>query len=133
MNWIEQVIAEFGSQIGIYDLSLGADRSIRLELDDESSFGIIYNDQRNSNEVIVYRSTPVNYLGKMQYKEALGLSHFKKPRQWPLQATCNQKEMTLAFRIPERAFMLNSLEKALFELRDIQKQIEDGSYSMSKK
>ena len=130
MNWIEQVIAEFGRQIGMYDLRLGADGSIRFDLDDESSFGIIYNAQRNSNEVIVYRSTPVNYLGKMQYKEALGLSHFKKPRQWPLQATCNQKVMTLAFRIPERALMLSSLEKAITELQNSQKQIGDSTHSI---
>jgi hypothetical protein len=131
MNWVEQVIAEFGSQIGIYDLSLDADGSIRLDMDDESSFGIIYQSQRNSDVVIVYRSFRSAYFGKMQYKEALGLSCIKKPRLWPLQAAFNQQELTLAFRIPERAFMLSSLERALVELREIQKRIEDGSYSMT--
>lgn len=131
MNWVEQVIAEFGSQIGIYDLSLDTDGSIRLDMDDESSFGIIYQSQRNSDEVIVYRSIRAAYFGKMQYKEALRLSCIKKPRLWPLQAAFNQQELMLAFRIPERAFMLSSLEQALVELREIQKIIEDGSYSMS--
>jgi hypothetical protein len=67
----------------------------------------------------------------MQYKEALRLSCIKKPRLWPLQAAFNQQELTLAFRIPERAFMLSSLEQALVELQEIQKKIEDSSYSMS--
>jgi len=126
MNWVEQVIVEFGNQIGIYDLRLDPDGSIRLEVDDNSSIGILYQRQVNSAEVIVYRAISADYLTKANYKEALELSNFRHPRLWPLQAACNQQEMTLAFRIPERAFMLSSLEQAFRELRDILKRITES-------
>jgi hypothetical protein len=131
MHWVEQVIEEFGSQIGLHDLSLDADGSIRLDTDDNSSIGIIYQSRDNSAEVIVYRVIPTAYLTSAQYKEALGLSNFRHPRLWPLQVACNQQELTIAFRIPERAFMLSSLEQALVELRGIHKRIENGSQLIS--
>ena len=127
MNWVEQVIVEFGNQIGLYNLRLDADGGIRLETDDNSSIGILYQRQVNSAEVIVYRAISADYLTKANYKEALELSNFRHPRLWPLQAACNQQELTIAFRIPERAFMLSSLEQALAELRDIHERIENGS------
>ncbi len=127
MNWVEEVITEFGNRIGLYDLRLNTDGSIRLEADDNSSIGILYQGKDKASEVIVYRSISAAYLAPAQYKEALGLSNFRHPRLWPLQAASNQKEMTIGFRIPERSFMLSSLEQALVELRDIQERIEAGS------
>ena len=126
MNWVEQVIVEFGNQIGLYDLRLDADGGIRLETDDNSSIGILYQGQVNSAEVIVYRAISVDYLTPAKYKEVLELSNFRHPRLWPLQAACNQQEMTIAFRIPERAFMLSSLEQALIDLRDILKRLTES-------
>jgi len=126
MNWVQQVIADFGSQIGLNDLSFDAEGSIRLESDDSSSIGIIYQHQQNASEVVVYRSMPAAYFTDVQFRGALELANYQKPRPWQLQAACNQQEMTLAFRIPERAFLLSSLEKALIELRDIQRLITDG-------
>lgn len=127
MHWVDQVIEEFGSQIGLHDLRLDADGSLRLDTNANSSIGILYQARDNSAEVIVYRAISAAYLTSAQYKEALGLSNFRHPRLWPLQAACNQQELTIAFRIPERAFMLSSLEQALVELRDIQKIIEESS------
>ena len=126
MNWVEQVIVEFGNQIGLYDLRLDADGGIRLETDDNSSIGILYQGQVNSAEVIVYRAISADFLTTAHYKKALKLSNFRHPRLWPLQAACNQQEMTIAFRIPERAFMLSSLEQALIDLRDILKRLTES-------
>jgi len=126
MNWVEQVIVEFGNQIGLYNLRLDADGGIRLETDDNSSIGILYQGQVNSAEVIVYRGISADYLTTAKYKEVLELSNFRHPRLWPLQAACNQQEMTIAFRIPERAFMLSSLEQALIDLRDILKRLTES-------
>ena len=126
MNWVEQVIVEFGNQIGLYGLRLDADGGIRLETDDNSSIGILYQGLVNSAEVIVYRGISVDYLTPAKYKEVLELSNFRHPRLWPLQAACNQQEMTIAFRIPERAFMLSSLEQALIDLRDILKRLTES-------
>lgn len=126
MNWVEQVIVDFGNQIGLYDLRLDADGGIRLETDDNSSIGILYQGLVNSAEVIVYRGISVDYLTPAKCKEVLELSNFRHPRLWPLQAACNQQEMTIAFRIPERAFMLSSLEQALIDLRDILKRLTES-------
>ena len=121
MNWVQQVIADFGIQIGINDLSLDDEGSIRLESDHRSSIGIIYHQQTPPPEVIVYRSMPITYFTNGQYRSALEQANSQKPRPWQLQAACNQQEMIFAFRIPERAFLLSSLEKALVDLREMQK------------
>jgi hypothetical protein len=115
-NWTDQVIEEFGNRIGIPQLHLGDQNALRLDIMEGSSIGIIRISNDSNIEIVVYRSISAKYLGPLQHRTALKEANFRKPHSWPLQAACNQEELIVAVRIPERAFMVSSLEKALDEL-----------------
>ena len=116
MNWIEQVVEEFGQRIGLPHLALDEERSLHLDSADGTSLGFYRIDDAAKPEVVVYRSMPANYLSPAQYRMALQAANFRANRPWPFQAACDQRELFMAVRIPERAFMLSSLEKALDDL-----------------
>jgi len=124
MNWIEQVIEEFGRRIGIPRLAVNTDGILRLEAADQSSIGIFHKGAETTSEVIVYRTIQANYLTAGQYRAALRMANYSLARRWPLQFAYDQRELIIAFRIPERAFLLNDLEKALDDLGEISNQIK---------
>ena len=116
MNWAEQVVSEFGRRIGLPQLAFDTNGAIRLETADEASFGIFMVSAGSQPEVVVYRSTLSTYLKPDQYRAALQSANFRNPQPWPLQAACDHKELIVAVRIPERSFMVSTLEKALEDL-----------------
>ncbi len=115
-SWTDDVIEEFGKQIGIQHLHLNEQNTLHLDLMEGSSIGIIRIGSESSTEIVVYRSISAKYLGPTQFRIALKEANFRKPHSWPLQAASDQQEFMVAVRIPERAFMLSSLERALDEL-----------------
>lgn len=127
MNWVEQVVSEFGQRIGLPQLSLDDSGSIHLETMDQSSLGIFFVSDAPQPEVVVYRSMSANYLNGTQYRAALQSANFRNPQPWPLQAACDQRELIVAMRIPERSFMVSSLEKALEDLGLLMDRIVQGT------
>ena len=116
MNWAEQVVNEFGRSLGLHELSFDAHASIRLDAADNTGIGLFLITRPPQQEVVVYRSIPTTYLSPAQYRAALQSVNFRNPYSWPLQATCDQKELMIAMRIPERSFMVSTLEKTLNDL-----------------
>ncbi len=127
MNWVDQVASEFGQRIGISELTLDERKGVHLQTLDEASFGFFLVEEGPQPEVVVYRSTSANYLGDAHYRAALQMANFRFPHPWPLQAACDQRELIVAARIPERSFMVSSLEKALEDLGQILDKITSGS------
>lgn len=127
MNWVEQVVGEFGQRIGLPQLALDERGSIHLETMDESSLGIFFVSDSPQPEVVVYRSIPATYLGATHYCAALQSANFRNPQPWPLQAACDQRELIVAMRIPERSFMVSSLERALEDLGKMLACIVNGN------
>jgi len=126
MNWVEQVVAEFGRRIGIPELAFDHDGALRLDTGDLSSISLFYKASEAASDVIIYRTIPANYLTAQQYRNALKLAHYRFARRWPLQIAYDQRELILAFRIPERAFMLSDMEKALDDLGEISNQVSNA-------
>jgi hypothetical protein len=125
MNWVEQVVAEFGRRIGIPQLAFDHDGALRLDTGDLSSISLFYKPSEAASDVIIYRTTPANYLTAQQYRHALKLAHYRFARRWPLQIAYDQRELIVAFRIPERSFMLSDMEKALDDLGEISNQVSN--------
>jgi hypothetical protein len=123
MNWAEQVVSEFGRRIGIPQLALDANGSVRLETADDAGLGIFMVSAESQPEVVVYRSFLSTYLTPDQYRAALQSANFRNPQPWPMQAAYDQKELIIAVRIPERSFMVSTLEKALEDLGFVIKKI----------
>lgn len=119
MDWVDNVVNEFGRQIGISQLLLDADGNVCLTNSDQSQIGIMYVKGSDSTDVIVYRSIPTDYLTPSQFRLALGMANFKHPHPWTLQVACDKTSIFFLYRIPERAFLLSSLEQALMDLNDL--------------
>lgn len=127
MNWIDQVASEFGQRIGISELTLDERKGVHLQTLDEAGFGFFLFEEGPQPEVVVYRSTSANYLSAPHYRAALQVTNFRFPHPWPLQAACDQRELIIAARIPERSFMVSSLEIALEDLGKILDNIRSAS------
>lgn len=123
MSWVKQVIQEFGHQIGIPNLDFGDEESVILDVADRSSIGIVRVKNNINPEIIVFRTMPVNRLSYLHLRESLRASNFRTSGTWPLQAACDRQDLIVAIRIPERAFLMSSLNKALDDLYKICEKI----------
>ncbi len=126
MNWVEQTISEFGNSIGLPSLTLDYTGKVRFSLQQGGSIAIQHLPDLALPEVVVTRSEPISYATPQLFRQALRIADFRNPSSWPLQAGCNQRELFLAMRIPERAFVMNVLEQALAQLTTLQNRIKQA-------
>ena len=126
MNWVEQTINEFGNSIGLPSLTLDYTGKVRFSLQQGGSIAIQHLPDLALPEIVVTRSEPISYATPELFRQALRIGDFRNPSGWPLQAGCNQRELFLAIRIPERAFVLNVLEQALAQLTELQSRIKQA-------
>lgn len=116
MDWIAQIVGEFGRRIGLPDLALDGSGRLRLVLADGTGLGLIHLDLEAFSEIVVYRSCPLAYLKAPSFRTALRLTDYRQPNDWAMQAGMSQRDLMLATRIPERAFTGTVLEHALSRL-----------------
>ncbi len=119
MDWIAQIVSDFGKRIGLPDLALDGDGRLRMALEDGTGMGILHRPDSGPSEIVVFRSCPLAYLNAPSFRRALRLADFRQPNAWPVQAGISQRDMLLAMRIPERAFSTSSLEQALSRLAEL--------------
>ncbi len=117
MDWMAQIIDDFGRRIGLPGLALDENGRLRMALEDGTGIGLLQVNAEGSSEIVVYRSCPLAYLNAQAFQRALRLADFRQPNLWQVQAGINQRELLLAMRIPERAFSGSSLEEALGGLK----------------
>ena len=119
MNWIGDIVSEFGRRIGLPNLRLDDQGKLRMALEDGTGLGVWHISGTAAPEVVVYRSCPLAYLQAPAYRSALRLADFRQPNPWPVQAGVSQRELVLATRIPERAFSSTSFDQALERLTEL--------------
>lgn len=119
MDWIAQIVSDFGRRIGLPDLSLDDGGRLRMVLEDGTGLGLLQLSGEGSPEIVVYRSCPLAYLNAPAFRIALRLADFRQPNAWPVQAGMSPRDLMLAMRIPERAFSTSSLENALSRLAEL--------------
>jgi type III secretion system chaperone SycN len=125
MNWVDQTIAEFGRDIGIPSLALEADRRLQLQLQNESTIQIQHFPDLPIPEVVISRSEPIRFIHAFALRKALEIADFRAASSWPLQAAANDTNLILAMRIPERAFAMNVLERAMTQLAELFQEIQN--------
>ncbi len=119
MDWMAQIIDDFGSRIGLPGLALDENGRLRMALEDGTGMGMLQVTAEGSSEIVVYRSCPLTYLSAQDFRKALRLADFRQANVWPVQTGISQRELLLAMRIPERAFSGSSLEQALGGLKSL--------------
>lgn len=126
MNWVEQTINEFGNSVGLPSLTLDYTGKVSFSLQQGGSIVIQHLPELALPEVVVTRSEPISYATPELLRQALRIGDFRNPSSWQLQAGCNQRELFLAMRIPERAFVMNVLEQVLAQLTALQNRFKTG-------
>ncbi len=122
MDWSEQVITEFGHQIGIQGLKFNDDQRLHLKLDDDITIGMGCVSEIPIPEFLVYLSKSSVYLLREDLKKILFLSNHQKLTDWPLQVGCSKNKIFLCFRIPLRSISLSSLNEAISSLKSVVKE-----------
>lgn len=125
MRWINDTVAEFGNSIGIPSMRLDNSGRLRLNAGDGSNFGIVYISTVTPAEVILFRAISLDYLTPDHFRKALKLADFRNLRQWQIQVGCNRKQLVLAIRFPERAFIVSTLGEGLEMLAGLAHSIND--------
>jgi hypothetical protein len=119
MNWTDQIISDFGTQIGLPGLRLDQKRHVRLDSDDGYGIALIDSADLPIPEFIVVLARPNNYLKAFQLEQILTRCHHTSPTPWPLQLACSPSESKLAVRIPHRSLSLSSLNQAISVLKKL--------------
>lgn len=125
MNWVDQTISEFGRDIGIPSLALEADGRLQLQMQNESTIQIQHFPDLPIPEVVISRIEPSRFIHSLVLKKALAMTDFRAASTWPLQAAANETNLILAMRIPERAFAMNVLERAMTQLAELFQDIQN--------
>jgi hypothetical protein len=119
MDWIAQIVNDFGKHIGLPELAIDDNGRLRMSLEDGTGMGLLRLSALPNPEIVVYRSYPLAYLNAPSFRAALRLADFRQPNAWTIQAGISQRDVMLAMRIPERAFSTSSLEHALSRLAEL--------------
>ncbi len=119
MDWIAQIVSDFGRRIGLPELTLDSSGRLRMALEDGTGIGLLHLSASGNPEIVVYRSCPLAYLNARSFRTALRLADFRQPNAWPVQAGISQRYLMLAMRVPERAFSTSSLEHTLNRLAEL--------------
>ena len=124
MSWIDDTIDAFGRSIGIADMRLDDEGSVRLALPNGGLMGLLNLDDTEPPEMMVYRSEPLQYEHARKLRRALHLGDFRHPRDWPLQAGVQEGSLYLALRLPQRSFTLDALERAWSQLTRLHAELD---------
>ena len=116
MSWVADTVASFGRSVGLPGLALDDEGSLQLGALGGALIGLLNLDDVREPEVVVYRSVPLDFAFERKLRRSLRLADFRQRRSWPVQVAVVDESLTLALRIPQRAFTLDAFEQALSEL-----------------
>lgn len=119
MNWINDTIRDFGISISIPDLALDNRGKLDLDLPNNARLRISSLTDLPLPEVLVSRSESIFYPSNEILVELLKLNDFRNAAEWPIQTGISEQELWISMRIPERSFVVNVLEQALSNLKEI--------------
>jgi len=117
MSWIEQTIAEFGTQIGIAGLRFDERGVVQLQLQSGTTLGI----ERRDGEILVYTNQLLAFEDEGLKQKALRHADFRDhpnvQKTFPLQLGMTGSGLETALiiltRIPERQFTVVTLNQVL--------------------
>ncbi|WP_143684753.1 hypothetical protein [Variovorax sp. KK3] len=106
----------FGQSIGLPELALDDQGSLRLATEDGGVIGLIAMDVAEAPLVLVYRSALLSYSAERKLRRALRLADAARIRLWPAQVAVLSDALVIALRMPQRDFTPDALESALVDL-----------------
>jgi type III secretion system chaperone SycN len=112
MSWIDDTLAEFGEQLGIPSLQLGAQGVLQLELQAGGLLGVQLAEGA-SGDVLVYLGRPLGFDAGTVLRNALAHAHHASASPMPVQVAVRgegPEALLIALtRVPEREFTLQAL------------------------
>ena len=118
MSWVDQVISEFGKNIGIPSLHLNQDGQLRMQYGEKFILGIAHIKIEPIQEVIVSLTARADYISNEYLKILLQQANFQTTPLLNLQVSANSINIKKSIRITERSFRLNLLEKSISHLEN---------------
>lgn len=120
MTWVNDTIRDFGISIGLPDLMLNERGMLDLDLPNDARLRIAHLAHLPVPEVVLSRSETMFYPTPELMIKLLKINDFRNSSEWPIQAAVNDHELCISVRIPERAFVINVIEKAMIYLKELQ-------------
>ena len=119
MTWVNDTIREFGNSIGLPEIMLNERGILDLELPNEARLRIAHLAHLPVPEVVLSRSETMFYPTSALLIELLKINDFRNSSEWPIQTAINDHELCISVRIPERSFVVNTMEQAFSSLQNI--------------
>ncbi len=120
MNWIDDVLRDFGRAMGINSLTLDSDAVAGLSFERRGALFF----ERTADAVLVYlaRRTPPHDSAPLE--RALRCTHYREGHPLPVQAGLSGEDtLVLLARLEERTFSLPVLEKTVALLTELHDRI----------
>ena len=119
MTWVNDTIRDFGISIGLPELMLNERGILDLDLPNEARLRIAQLALLPVPEVVLSRSETMFYPTQELLTKLLKLNDFRNSSEWPIQTAINDHELCISVRIPERSFVENAMEQAIFSLQNM--------------
>ncbi len=117
MDWLDNTLAEFGRQLGLPDLRLNAQGTVRLALESGKQLSLEPSLQNGHQEVLVAMGLPVGHAAAQHAQAALKMAYAESFPPLEIQlALSGQGADTLLIattRLPARAFTVPALSGAV--------------------
>lgn len=124
MNWINDTIREFGISIGIHGLALDATGMLDLDLPNNARLRITALKDPVIPEVILSRGESLPYPSRAILLKSLQMNDFRNSANWPIQTGLSDQHLWISVRIPERAFVIKTLEQGFLELKRLHENLK---------
>ena len=116
MNWVHDVLAEFGRELGLVDFGTGAHGVAQLRLPSGALLAVEplrRGKQTGGDEVLIYLGEPLGFEAPALRRRAMGKVHFSHGGPYPVQVATRgegpQAMLLMVVRLPERAFTRQAL------------------------
>lgn len=118
MSWVDQVISEFGKNIGVPELQLNHEGLLRMQYGEYFILEIYHIKGLPIQEVIVSLARKIDYTSCDYLKSLLQQANFQITPLWNLHISMTAKSIVKSIRCPERSFRLNLLEQSINQLEN---------------
>ena len=116
MSWVHETLEQFGQQLGLPALELGAHGVAQLEL---QAGGVLAVEPAHGKaaEVLVYLGRPVGFEGDALVRNALARAHYSAAHPMPVQVAVRgegpEALLLVLVRVPEREFTVQTLGRVV--------------------
>ncbi len=123
MKWIENILSDYGRNIGIPDLQLDSSGTIILNCDNDEFILIKLINSTSIEEIIVARAASERFYSYEKILDVLTISDFRRGSPLATQVASLSNRLFFCLRIPQRSFSVGVLDDAIKKTNEFSKKI----------